>query len=354
MAGKVQTYAFINAKLRARISNLLPEDFYRSLGKAHSFIEAMNLFHDTPYAELEAVYSRTGDLKMCELALFKREVEIFLEVENYVTGGPLGFVKALTTRYETEALKNVLRLWFERSQRGRNIESKVGYLFREQIHFQIPYDELLNARDMGELAEILGKTPYADLIREHQAEVEERRTLFPLEIAIDRYFYRQLLSAATKLERQDEEIARRLVGVQVDLENVNWVVRFKVYYELTADQAASYLLPRGRVLDPAAVRNAYTAEDPAGSLAQILSTHYGGASISPETTGGQTARLDLIEGLLQEILAHEVHRILGSYPFSIGIILAYFLLKQQELHRIVTLLNASYYGLSTERMEHFI
>ena len=55
--------------------------------------------------------------------------------------------------------------------------------------------------------------------------------------------------------------------------------------------------------------------------------------------------------ILEEIMKHEVHRILAGYPFTIGIILSYFILKRNELKKIRTILNAKHYGIEQERIE---
>ena len=50
----------------------------------------------------------------------------------------------------------------------------------------------------------------------------------------------------------------------------------------------------------------------------------------------------------------EVEHILVGYPFTIGIILAYFILKRNELKKIRTILNAKYYRIEPERIESMI
>jgi len=45
-----------------------------------------------------------------------------------------------------------------------------------------------------------------------------------------------------------------------------------------------------------------------------------------------------------------VRRILGGYPFTVGVIMAYFILKGEEIRRIVTLLNAKSYGWPEDRI----
>jgi vacuolar-type H+-ATPase subunit C/Vma6 len=64
-------------------------------------------------------------------------------------------------------------------------------------------------------------------------------------------------------------------------------------------------------------------------------------------TSDSTSRLILIRRILEEIMKQEVRRILAGYPFTIGIVLSYFILKRNELRRIRTILNAKQYGTKT-------
>ena len=64
----------------------------------------------------------------------------------------------------------------------------------------------------------------------------------------------------------------------------------------------------------------------------------------------EMARLVLIERVLQQIMLHEVHRLLAGYPFTIGVILAYVILKRNEVRLVMTILNAKLYGISDERI----
>ena len=81
MAGSLKTYAFINAKLKTRISRLLPDSFLAELARAHSLQEAIASLAGTAYGFLASVYDETGDLKMCELALYRKEIALYAEVE---------------------------------------------------------------------------------------------------------------------------------------------------------------------------------------------------------------------------------------------------------------------------------
>jgi hypothetical protein len=130
MFREIKTYAFINAKLRARLSKLLDDDFFSALVRTHSLIDALELLKTTAYQNLEQIYSRTGDLKMAELQLFREEIRILSDVLRHVEGSVRDFCGALLTYYEIENLKRVMRLWFDRVVRGRAVEDFFGYLYR--------------------------------------------------------------------------------------------------------------------------------------------------------------------------------------------------------------------------------
>ena len=61
MGSSLKKYAFINAKLRAGISKILPDDLINQMIRAHSFSESIQLLRETPFAVVETVYNKTGD-----------------------------------------------------------------------------------------------------------------------------------------------------------------------------------------------------------------------------------------------------------------------------------------------------
>ena len=80
MAGELKRYAFINAKLRARISLILADQEMERLIRAPSLPETVQLLHGTQFEFLETVYNQTGDIKMMELELLRAEVRLHREL----------------------------------------------------------------------------------------------------------------------------------------------------------------------------------------------------------------------------------------------------------------------------------
>ena len=352
MAGAVQKYGFINAKLRARISKIFPEEQLAEMARAKSLTEAVELLRNTDFAVVESVFSRTGDLKMAEMELVRKEVRLYLELEELTKDEVQSIVFALAERFEIENLKHALRLWFDSRVRGRRIDGAVGYLLRDRVHRHLPLDRVVNAASLEEATEALQGTPYDELVAQHSAEVAEVQSLFPVEIALDHHFYRQLLAAVNGLGTRDRDIARRMIGAEIDLANINWLIRFKGFYKLAPERALACAIPEGIHLSPEDVAKAFAADNPTTVLAELVRRRYPGLSglLAPGEAGESYARLVMIERILAEILLLEVRHLLAGYPFTIGILLAYFVLKSAEIRRIMTTLNAKFYNWPEERI----
>jgi len=351
MASPIAKYGFINAKLRTRLSKILNDDFIYQVVRAASLPEAVLLFANTNYAFIESIYSKTGDVKLIERELFNSLVKLYTEIEQYVDKDVLGIVHALATKFETENLKNVLRLWFDKNIRKRDISTALSYLYREPIHYNLNIDTILNTDSIEMVIDALQSTPYSQIIRENSQYLIQNKNLFRIEIGLDHYYYKELLEEAHKLDAKDKQIATRLIGVSIDMHNINWVVRFKTAYNLPIDEALNYCIPSGYNLNREAIAQAYKSESVTEILSEIVNKKYPGFQTLLSNQAQDTnARLMLVERILSLILSKEVSRALCGYPFSVGIILAYFILKENEIKKIMTILNAKYYGIAEDRI----
>jgi V/A-type H+-transporting ATPase subunit C len=348
MPGQLQAYSYINAKLRARIGAMLDPAFFRSLAGSASVDEAVTGLAERGFDDVAEAYRDTGDVRMCEQELYRREVETLLEVERYLTGTRRTFVELLADRYEVENLKTALRLWFEGVVRGKHVESKIAYLSRREVHRRIDLDRIVNAPSPGEIPKVLADTPYAEPVAGSIDRVQHSGSLFSVERSLDRDYLSRLLSAAQELPRPDREAAHAFVGLEADRENVSWIARAVGYYDLAEQEIIEAIVPGGHTFDARMLRQATRSGKPTGALLEKL----GHGAVAGGRDGGRQAReLELIEAALDEETDRLAHRHLGSYPFTMGVVLAYYVLAQRQLRRISTVLNGLFYGLDVDAVE---
>jgi V/A-type H+-transporting ATPase subunit C len=350
--GRLDRYAFINAKLKTRLSMVLPDEFFIRLSRAATPNEAVQLLKETPFASLERVYAETGDLKLVELELFSMELDFFREIQKLVDAELLIFVNALMLRPEIENLKEALRLWLDRAVRRRDISSPLGYIFQGSIRHRIDIHRIVDSADIEGLQNALEGTPYASLVSSNAAEILSSRSLFSLETDLDRFYYSRVREASAGLGAEDRAVVERILGMEIDLENLERIVRFRSFYGFGADRIRHCLIPGGYRIDPEAALSSLGTQDSRDLPPEALQGYPELSALS--STGDASSRLLLLEEFLRQVLFKEVSRLLGGDPFSVGIILAYFSIRNREIRRLSTILNAKYYGLGEETIGRYL
>ena len=344
MASKLATYGFINAKLRTRISKILKREELVSLLQAETNAEVVSLLQATEYRDAAAAFADTGDIRQVEATLLETEIHFFLDIGSKVPGAPGEFISALLIRYEVETLKRALRLWFERSVKQREIEGEAEYLYYGFPRLQV--EKVIQAQTLEEIAGLLTHTSYGSIVAREVERDPRQFGLFPLETALDRFYFSSLLGSIGKLTTADKKIAQKLISVEIDLENIERIVKFKELYGFSQERLIDYIIPSG-----AAIGTRDLTGDGGEIIRSFVTGRYPGLAPLIETTGSDKySNLVLLEAVLNEVLSLEVKRILMSYPFTLGIVLAYFFLKRREVRRIVMILNAKAYALDDDRV----
>ncbi len=352
MQTALASYAFLNAKLKARVSKLLPEDAINELLRAKSLPETMLLLRATRYESIESSYAATGDLQSCEAILYGSDSRVFTELLPYAKGAIRDYFVALSLRFEIDKVKNMLRLWFDSRTRGGDVTGKAAYIDRRTIANKFDIDAVLAASDAKDMVKAFARTPYAAIISAHLGQAIEAGNMFGLELALDRYFFDTAFAAAERLGAKDRAIAKRALSMDADAQNADRLIRFKTYFTMSADEALRFLIPYGAAASARGIADAYAQEGTAALAKQILGGSLGRIASFMDSAGDGKAKADLMEKAFRSIALDEAHRLLCGYPFSIGTALAYATLRNSEVRIIMTILNARYYGLSEERIRN--
>ena len=144
------------------------------------------------------------------------------------------------------------------------------------------------------------------------------------------------------------DIARKILGVAVDIENINWLIRLRKYYALGMGQMLDWVLPGGSRITKDTVRSFYASDGLTKVVESVALGPYAAIRQMVEENASE------IEKFLYEFLFREIKRALSGFPFTIGTVLGYLLLKQNETRNVISLLNAKKLGLSKQELEHLI
>ena len=357
---RVSDYAFVNAKLRARIGLMNSSHLADEMIKSPSLVEAVAKLDGTRFQHIAEVYRSTGDLQQAELSMMEEEIAAYREIAGYLPSHSSDFLTVLLEKVEMDNLKNALRLWYSEVVRHHHISFRSAYVCRALIVHPIDYDKIMNAQSYQEMAKAFSGTPYEDVIGSFSLDSLTEKGLFPLEIALDHLWFRHLEDALGHLTGPDRKLSEEIYSVDVDLKNILMLSRYSYYYRLSPEELKTVLIPMGYIAKEAEKRKAAESDDPMAVIRGIVERRY--PQISEEiaairrTTDDLTAMAEnadqilRIEAYLSERRRKEYMKLLGGNPFSIGVVLAYFFLYKHEDSIISAILSAKNYKWNEEKI----
>jgi V/A-type H+-transporting ATPase subunit C len=162
------------------------------------------------------------------------------------------------------------------------------------------------------------------------------QSLFPLEVALDLSYWRELWSDVNQLSGQDRAQSIRIVGSLLDMNNLMWAIRYRVYRHLSEEEVINYTLPFGYRVRDEDVRAIAAGVD----IPQVV------ARVYPDLTDVDTLLREPRKGLpelelqLQRHVGEQCRAAFIGYPFHIGVPLAFVVLNELEMQDLTVLIEA--------------
>lgn len=346
----IGTYAFVNAKVRAMRSYLLDTAQMRQLIGCSTYRDFFNLLADFGYGDLIEEIG-THQPERLENALFGVEVARLQKIQKSSKGNLKQFISLLLERHEAERLKRILRLWFHQKNSGNTETTETKWASPvNPILYAFSVDSIMRQKTLSDILPYLAGTPFESPVAENLAEFEKRKSLFSVELAIDRLELARFYDAVRKFGSNDQKIIQRLTGVETDIRNLAWIGRFKQYYGMSSADIADRLLPGGFQLTGNKLRDVIAEKNLSGVLQSMMK---GFEHMIPASMEG-IAILEALEQFMGQVLLSEARRAFREMPFSIGSLMGYYYLLHLEMRNIRTIAGAKFYDLAPEEVERYL
>ena len=140
-------------------------------------------------------------------------------------------------------------------------------------------------------------------------------------------------------------MARTILGVEIDIENIHWLIRLRKYYSLNMGEILDWIIPGGAKITKSSIRQSYVSDD-IDKLMDIVSP---GPYAKIKDLGENNN--EMLEEFLRELLKQQANRALGGFPFTIGTVLGYLVLKQDETRNLISLLYAKKFGWDKDKID---
>jgi len=346
-ASGVSGYAAISARVRAMYSSLLsPQDMARlsDTPDFSSLIAQLKLTAYGPY--LENLKDRELTPGRVDLQIKGRLADFYYSVIHMAPEHARPILKQLYRYFEVQNLKAVLRGVVT----DPSWERVSGVLFPMGSMTVLPAQAMVEAGNVSAAVELLQGTMYYETLSFAMKRYSAEQNLFPLEVALDLYYWRQLWQEAKRLQGQDRYQALRVVGSLMDMNNLMWVIRYRVYHQLSEEELINYTLPFGYHVRDADVRAIAAGAD----LAAVVSRVY--PEISDVNTLLEEPRSGLPQ-LEQQLKRHIMKQCLAAFlgnPFHIGLPLAFLVLSDLEIQDLTVLIEAKSSQMADEKFRPYL
>ncbi len=340
-------YAAIHSRVRVMYSALLTAQFETALCDANDLPALIELFKDTPYSPYLADLEE-GELtpRLAVHQIKHRLADVYMSIIRGTPAHTRPLLIEIFRHFEIDNLKAVLRgiLIGSSWERVRDVLFPLGSLT------VLPAEKMLEAGTIESAVALLSNTPYSDTISHAMKRYTEEHSLFPLEVALDLNYWRMLWLGTNRLPAQDRTQALRVIGPMVDMNNVMWALRYRVYHQLSEEEVINYTLPFGYHVRDEDIRAIAAGAD----IVRVVERLYPGLEDVGSLLEQPENGLPILELQLQRRLRQEFKTVFTGYPFHIGLPLAFLMLNELELQDLTVLIEAKASHMATEEFTPYL
>jgi len=340
-------YGAASARVKGLASQLIPNDTWQALISAEDLAVALGIVRSTVYADVVAEME-AGDavsLEEMERRLGARAAQNVRRTMTFVSGAQRQLLQVWWRHFELENLKALFRGF----DQGMSPDDIRRFLIPMDETSRLPWEVLLHLQSVAGLVDRLSGTHYGQPLRNALPAYRRERSLFVIEIALDIRYYRDLAAAINDLGGKDYEEARRILGTRLDMLNILWAYRHRVYYGLSAEEIVNYTLWRTFRTDTNLIRDIALGAPPE----EVLERVWGRGAIDLSLLARATDEASLVTSLeitLERFWWRLARSSIGGYPFRLGTLLGYLVLQEVETTDLVTLLESKAMHWDRERV----
>ena len=167
-----------------------------------------------------------------EKALNTVYINEILKVFRYLNKSDREYLTKLLLRQEILCLKNI----FRNLVTNRDVKKNMGDVSYLTQNLFTNIDGINEVTSRQEFYEVIKNEEYAKIFKDY---IEEDEVLLDeLEVRLDKYYYEKVFDLA-----KGNKILEKLIGEEIDLNNLSWIVRSKKFFGYTKEEIEILLVP---------------------------------------------------------------------------------------------------------------
>ena len=344
MPGGVVEYAAINSRVRAMYSGLLTSQECVRLREASDLSGLIEVLKGTVYASyVTELEDRNLTPRRAVYEVRRHLADVYVSVIQSAPDQVRNLLTKLYRHFEVGNLKAALRGIVA----GASWDQIRYVLFPFGPITVLPAQAMVEAGNVGAAVELLRGTPYYETLSHAMTRYTAEQSLFPLEVALDLNYWRELRKEMALLKDQDRAQAQHIVGALLDMTNLMWAIRYRVYHHLSEEEVINYTLPFGYRVRDEDIRAIAAGAD----IAQVVSRLYTNLHDVDTLLHDPRSGLPELELQLQRFVAEVCRAAFSGYPFHIGIPLGFLVLNELEVQDLTVLIEAKSAHMPAEEFQ---
>ena len=329
--GSAAKFSALNTKLQAMDAKLLSQNEYDILLGLGTEREIGNYIkHNTRYARVLSEYSIERIMRWeFELVLKRELINDIEKLISYLDTPYRKFAEAMFLRAEVEDIKLILRA----VSRKEDLHELPQHFEHSRKYETVSFDRLLSNNTLFDVVEELRGTIFEDAFRSITEDDLKLRE-FHAEMNLDAVYFRELRKRAEKLSGEDREIVEYLIGLNIDLINIQWIYRAKRYYNLMDEEIFNYTLLGGEKLNLKKMKNIIYSENCIELIIEMLESY--GIKLDPDDD-------KYLQVMINRHLARMMTKMDKSNPMTIAKFARYIHDSEFEALDITTILEGVRY-----------
>ena len=338
---------YANARLRGMRSRLLPLAFYERLIDAQDLTQVVKELMETVYApdlEAQLVHGRTA--AVIDEALKDNMVRVYRKVLTFLHPNARMLLSTLLGRWDVFNIKTILRgaqnhVAFEDMKTSF---FPVGYLSSEELESLAKLDDVHAIIDTMATWGLV----YALPLRRALPEFTRTNDLAPLELALDRQ-YAEWCASRLKGDKPDVDVARRILGMQIDTLNIVMVFRL-LKADVQSNRVGDYFLDGGLAIRRELYLSLAKLSDVDEVLDVLKNSPYAQALDAASLRYLENASIPVFERALEDLVMRRAIMSGIKDPMGVGVAISYLYGKQNEVTNVRIIVKGQSVGMPADRV----
>lgn len=337
-------YSAINTKIRALEGKMLTDRQYIELMECKSYKEAiLYLKNETFYAEAFKGYDAEKiNRGFLEFILKRNCINGFTKLSNYLVGDYKKFLKIFLMRFEIEDLKVIIRGKYI-GKRSEKIKEHL--IYKGRLNY-VDYEKIIDSKSVEEVVQRLKDTPYYNYLSPVVSYVKGEG-LFRIEMALDFVYFSSIRKFVDKIPKEDRREIKKIIGIEADLLNLQWIFRGKIYYNLPPEILFNYTIYDGYKLKSSDIKELCYVKDEEQFYEVLNKFKYKNIFIKGENEY-------LMEKEIIAYLKGVFQKSKRENKLNIGFMLAYIKLMIIEVRNIISIVENKRYNIQNEEALKYV